>query len=111
MPAVIKRVVVWTDIARNDLDNIIEYIHAENPKAAQVTMKRLHKHATTLESHAQRGRIVPELREVGLVHYRELIDRPWRIIYRLDGDHVWVTALFDGRRDVQTALFERLIRP
>lgn len=42
--------------------------------------------------------------------WRELIVRPWRIIYRAEGDLVTVLALFDGRRDLEDVLLERLIR-
>jgi hypothetical protein len=59
---------------------------------------------------AQRGRIVPELRAVGVLHYRELMERPWRIVYRIGASHVLVLAVLDSRRDLQSLLLERLIR-
>ena len=58
----------------------------------------------------ERGRIVPELNAVSLPSYRELIEGPWRIVYRHDADRVHVTAILDPRRDLSRILLERLIR-
>ena len=57
-----------------------------------------------------RGRIVPELRIVDIFLYRELIEKPWRIIYRHDDKRVYVMAVLDSRRDLTSLLLERLTR-
>ena len=59
---------------------------------------------------AQRGRIVPELRAAGVQTYRELVEGPWRIVYRYDARYVYVTAVLDARRDLSSVLLERLAR-
>jgi toxin ParE1/3/4 len=41
--------------------------------------------------------------------YRELIVKPYRLIYRVDGNDVWVIAVFDGRRDLTDVLLWRLM--
>ena len=41
---------------------------------------------------------------------RELIEGPWRIVYRHDVDRVHVTAVLDARRDLSGLLLERLVR-
>ena len=46
----------------------------------------------------------------GIRNWRELIVKPYRIIYRIDEDTVNVLAVLDGRRDLQDLLLERLIR-
>ena len=56
----------------------------------------------------ERGRIVPELREQGITVYRELVEPPWRILYRIESDRVWVLAVIDGRRNVEDILLKRL---
>ena len=57
-----------------------------------------------------RGRTVPELRSVGVQTYRELVEGPWRIVYRYDARHVYVIAVLDARRDLSSLLLERLVR-
>ena len=36
----------------------------------------------------ERGRPVPELKQFGMLAYRQIIIRPWRIFYRCDADRV-----------------------
>ncbi len=58
----------------------------------------------------QRGRYVPELLDKNIREYRELIESPWRIFYKIDGNEVYVLAIIDGRRNIQDILIEKLIR-
>lgn len=106
-----KRVVLWTDTARQDLDSLLDYLAEQDPMAALQVLERIEGRARTLEALTQRGRVVAELRQVGVLHYRELIERPWRIVYRTDSKRVLVMAVLDSRRDLQSLLLERLIRP
>ena len=62
-----------------------------------------------LTGSAERGRAVPELRSVDVYQYLELIESPWRIIYRVHGDEVLVVELLDGRRDLESLLLRRLL--
>lgn len=101
---------LWTDTARNDLESLVDYIAADDPAAAMQVLDTLERRARALESQARRGRIVPELRAVGVLHYRELLERPWRIVYRIEAGRVLVLAVLDTRRDLQSLLLERLIR-
>ena len=32
----------------------------------------------------------------GILNYRELIRHPWRIIYKVEEDRVWVLAVIDS---------------
>ena len=105
-----ERAVSWTRTALGDLDALIDYLAGEDPAAAERILERIEQRARGLGSQSTRGRIVPELREVGVLHYRELIERPWRIVYRVEGERVLVLAVLDARRDLQTLLLERLVR-
>ena len=57
----------------------------------------------------QRGAYPPELLEVGIKEYREVFFKPYRIIYRIQDDKVYVMMIADGRRDLQTLLLRRLL--
>jgi toxin ParE1/3/4 len=105
-----ERAVHWTATAKYDLSAIIDYIAAEDPQAALSVLDTLQQHAASLESLSERGRIVPELGDAGLSQYRELVVKPWRILYLPGTDAVHVVAVLDGRRDLQTLLLERLMR-
>lgn len=104
------RVVRWTQTAKDDLSAVADYIAAEDPQAALAVLDTLQQHAAALENHSEQGRIVPELRDAGLSQYRELVVKPWRVLYLPGIDAVHVVAVLDSRRDLQTLLLERLMR-
>ncbi|MBE0502431.1 MAG: type II toxin-antitoxin system RelE/ParE family toxin [Desulfuromonadales bacterium] len=107
----LRRRVLWSVTARNDLGAIIDWIAAENPSAARTALSRLRAAAERLHAFPDQGRVVPELRRHGIELYRELIVAPWRIIYRADDQTAQVLAVFDSRRDLEDLLLERLTRP
>jgi len=100
--------VFWTETARRDLIAIIEFIAADNPATALGVLERIQARAAALVACPERGRVVPELRDIGVTHYRELLEMPWRVIYRVETEEVFVTALLDSRRDLQSLLLDRL---
>ena len=102
--------VLWTDAARLDLERIVEFIAEENPANALTVLARLERRCQTLAALPERGRIVPEARAVDVLTYRELIEGPWRIVYRYDVDRVHVIAVLDARRELSSQLLERLVR-
>ena len=102
--------VLWTDAARFDLERIVEFIAEENPANAFTALARLKRRCQTLAALPQRGRIVPELRAVDVFTYRELIEGPWRIVYRYDVHRVYIMAVLDARRELSGLLLERLVR-
>jgi hypothetical protein len=44
-----------------------------------------------------------------LIIYRELIELPWRIIYKIEEDKVFVLAVIDGRRNMEDILLDRFV--
>jgi len=46
---------------------------------------------------------------LGIHDFREVFFKPYRIIYRVDRNTVYVYLVADGRRDMQTLLSRRLI--
>ncbi|MDD9983389.1 MAG: type II toxin-antitoxin system RelE/ParE family toxin [Gammaproteobacteria bacterium] len=102
--------VLWTDAARLDLERIVEFIAEENPANAFTGLARLEQRCQALAALPERGRIVPEARAVDVLTYRELIEGPWRIVYRYDVDRVHVMAVLETHREVSSQLLERLVR-
>ena len=102
--------VFWTDTAQGDLSALVEHIAQDSPQNARIIFHTIRERARNLNHFPQRGRIVPELADIGILTYRELIIERWRLIYKIDKDHVFVTALFDSRQNMEDILFQRLIR-
>jgi toxin ParE1/3/4 len=102
--------VVWTKTAEADLEEIVDFIADDSVDAAFAVFERIRNTADNLYNFPEKGRIVPELHQQGIVQYRELIHSPWRIIFRIDGSTVYVTAVFDSRRNLEDLLLERVCR-
>ena len=102
--------VLWTRAARHDLDRIVTFIAEDNPAQALAVLEQVEHRCRALSELPERGRIVPELRAVDVLVYRELVEGPWRIVYRYDADRVYVTAVLDARRDLSGLLLGRLVR-
>ncbi len=100
--------VVWSNVAENDLRNIVEYIADDSPPDALKVFKRIKQKASSLYTLPERGRIVPELRDQGILQYRELVIPPWRILYRVSEKSVLVLSVLDSRRNIEDILLKRL---
>ena len=101
--------VVWADVAENDLKEVIEYVAKDNPANALRIFKKIKQKASGLYNLPERGRIVPELQDQGVLLYRELIVPPWRIMYRISETKVYVLSVFDARQNVEDILLKRFI--
>jgi len=104
-----KYSVRWADTAEHDLEAIIDFIAEDSPENAMLILEQLRERAANLNSSPERGRIVPELKEHGIIIYRELIFPPWRIIYRLHEQAVYVLAVLDSRRNLEDILLDRFV--
>ena len=102
--------VVWTEGAARDLTDIAVWIARESPADARRLLKRIRNRSRTLATTPSRCRVVPELVEFGIHQFRELITRPYRLVYRVQADRVFVLAVLDSRRDLEDVLLERLVR-
>ena len=101
--------IIWAGVAENDLKGIIEYIASDNRDNAIKTLKKIKQKASSLYTLPERGRVVPELKDQGILLYRELIVPPWRIIYRISEMKVYVLSVLDARQNVEDILLGRLI--
>jgi toxin ParE1/3/4 len=105
-----KYQVIWAKIAEIDLKEIIEFLSVESPCNALKILKKIKDKASSLYTLPERGRIVPELQDQGISQYRELIISPWRLIYRIDRQEIYILSIIDSRRNVEDILLKRLIQ-
>ncbi|MBW1938066.1 MAG: type II toxin-antitoxin system RelE/ParE family toxin [Deltaproteobacteria bacterium] len=104
-----KHKVVWTNVAENDLKEIIDFISIDSSQNALKILKSIQQKASNLYTLPERGHIVPELQGQGILQYRELIIPPWRLMYRFDERKVYVLSVIDSRRNVEDILLARLV--
>jgi plasmid stabilization system protein ParE len=100
----------WAEEAVRDLEESVGYIAADRPMSARELLAQLRDRAGSLETTPLRGRVVPELARFAIRSLRELVVKPYRIIYRVAEAEVFVLAFLDGRRELEDVLLERLVR-
>jgi addiction module RelE/StbE family toxin len=87
--------VVWAPEAIARLDDIEAYITQDSPTNAKEMVARLLQRTRQLETAALSGREVPEYRREDI---RELLERPYRIIYRFTPDMVTILSVMHYRQ-------------
>jgi toxin ParE1/3/4 len=87
--------VFWTEAALAQLTAIREYIGQTSPVYAGRMVDRILARGTQLTHFPNSGRHVPERPDPLL---RELLEGPYRVIYRVRPDRVDVLAVIHGRR-------------
>ena len=90
----------WTEQAVNQLGAIAEYIGLSSPIYAEQTVARITARLLQALEYPMSGRVVPEFPDSDL---RELIEPPYRIVYRAIGDAIQVVAVVHGRQDFERA--------
>ncbi len=96
------REVHWSEGAQRDLADIVDHIADDSSIDALRVFGRLHGQARKLAYFPERGRRIPELAAGSNNRsqpWRELVLRPWRMIYVVEEGIVLVIAIVDCRRD------------
>lgn len=99
-----------TDDAVHDLEELYDHIAQHDaPEKAEQVLGKIEKAVAALTTSPKRGAYPKELLGLGIRDYREIFFKPYRIIYRVMDDAVYILLIADGRRDMQTLLQRRLL--
>ncbi|WP_305042877.1 type II toxin-antitoxin system RelE/ParE family toxin [Geoalkalibacter sp.] len=102
--------VFLTDDASRDLEGLYDHIESHDaPGKAEYVLDQIEKAFSSLSESPERGAYPKELLAIGLREYREIFFKPYRIIYRVMAESVYVMVIADGRRDMQALLQRRLL--
>jgi toxin ParE1/3/4 len=102
--------VLLTNDAARDLDEIYNYIALhDSPQKADYVLGKIEKMFSSLSEFPERGVYPKELLALGIREYREIFFKPYRIVYRVMENIVYVLLIVDGRRDMQSLLQRRLL--
>lgn len=97
--------------AARDLEEIYDHIDLHDaPGKAEHVLNRIESAFRTLADFPERGAYPKELLSLGIRDYREIFFKPYRVIYRVLGEGVYILLIADGRRDMQTLLQRRLLK-
>ena len=102
--------VFLTVSAQKDLEEIFSFLVDNDSKnAAEYVLSSIEKKLETLREFPLRGVYPNELAALGILDYRELFFKPYRIIYKVQDLNVYIILISDGRRDMQTLLQKRIL--
>ena len=82
--------VIWTDFAIEDLRSIHDYIAQDSKIYASRFVEKIILRIDQLETHPESGRIVPEF---NIETIRELIEGNYRIVYKINTDHIGIVRI------------------
>jgi len=85
----------WTENAIGHLVNIYEYIAINSPTYGKRLVDRITRRSEQIAKQPLSGRKVPEYEAEDI---RELIEKPYRIVYRIKQDQIDVVAVIHGAR-------------
>ena len=106
-----KHEVCLTHSAESDLAEIYDYIaHADSQKKADYVLENLVVLTESLAKIPERGTYPKELQEIGIYEYRQAFFKPYRLIYRIINQKVFIYLIVDGRRDIESVLTRRLLQ-
>lgn len=92
----------WTESALAGLEAIAENVALDKPTAAKKLVQSVFEHTAQLADFPLSG---PRLREVR--GYRELVEPPCRIIYRVENETVFIVHVTRSQRRLKRAMLER----
>jgi len=104
-----KYSVIWTKNAQYDLKLVIEYIKSDSLENAKDIFFEIKKECDQLNFMPIRKRIVPELQQIGIFKYREIIYKRWRIVFKVEELKVSVLLVVDSSRNLEDLMFQRLL--
>lgn len=91
-----KRELVWSNVALARLIEIRDGLNEKDPRAARKTLRLLLSRAMQLADFPNLGRVVPELPGS---EFRELIEKQYRIVYRVREKTIEIATVFEGYRE------------
>ena len=89
--------VFWTDAAYENLLAIRDYLAQTSPTFAEQMVDRLLRRSDQIGRFPQAGRVIPEYQRADL---REVVERPYRVMYRILADRVDVLALLHSAQQL-----------
>ena len=85
-------------IAEDDFSEIVSYIAADRPSAAEDLASKIEKNLRLLSTNPHLGR-VPKEEELAQVAYRYLVVENYLIFYKIEGKTVYIYRILHGARD------------
>jgi toxin ParE1/3/4 len=87
--------IIWSPQSLRDIESIREYISQDSPRVAELVVGRIIKAVERLNTFPASGRKVPERNDPEI---REVIESPYRVVYRFRKGSVEIITVFRASR-------------
>ena len=91
--------IIWSPLAIERVNEIVEYISFDNPTAAQNWIEKVFEKVKTLEVSPKLGRRVPEVERDEI---REILFGNYRIIYHISVQTISILTVRHGKQILPT---------
>ena len=91
----------WTRTAIHHLVGIYEYIAQDSPRYAQRMVDKLTHRSEQIAAFPKSGRMIPEYDAPDV---REVIESPYRVIYRIKRDQIDILTVVHGAQQLPPAI-------
>ena len=89
--------ILWSPQSLRDLESIRAYIAGDSPTYAALVVERIVDAVERLAAFPESGRMVPERDSPDI---REVIVRPYRVVYRVRPGRVEIVTVFRSSRQI-----------
>jgi addiction module RelE/StbE family toxin len=86
----------WTETAKNDLQQIYNYIAENSVFYADKVVDELFERVQMIETFPEMGRIVPE---INCKNTREVFHYSYRVMYHVSEEHIYITQITHMAQD------------
>jgi len=87
--------IIWSPQSLRDLESIRAFVAKDSPAYADLVVRRIIAAVDRLAAFPESGRIVPERNQPAI---REVIVRPYRVVYRVRPGLVEIATVFRASR-------------
>src|SRR4051812_30998139 len=94
--------IVWTDPALERLQGVCESLAENSPAKAAEVREHILAVIRHLEHSPLMGRVVPEYQREDI---RELIVKPYRVLYRVHGEDCLIQGVFHSKQNLTAHFF------
>lgn len=95
----------WLTEAINDVDHIAQYISADSPAYASVTVAKIISETRRIRAYPNAGRIVPEFKNDRV---RERFVFEYRIVYEIREKEILILGIIHGARRFDDQFMDRV---
>ena len=85
--------ILFTPTGRCQFLEALDYIHRNKPSAAVTFRRKTEKSLSLLKKFPESGRLLPEFPELP---FREVIVNPYRFLYKIKDNDLWIVAVWHG---------------